>query len=486
MAIIPPADAAPAAPVHPHHLLCAPAWTEVRAHYDGGEVLRHLRRFIPRWDQGESEAEYAHRLKVTKYVPDFALAVDSLAGMFFDAEPRGETTWSRADGDDAAFGVLGDPLAPDSLAHRLLADADGNGTPWDVLFRRLVPALIHSNERYVYVEGASREGGAPTVRLVDALDVLNWSHGEGGRRTEALVREDGFESGTALEAPVARTTYLHLRLDGWTRLDERLQPTGEEGAWRYEMGGRPCLPLRRVAVPIERPLGLLMARWAGVMAKQGSHRDNLLTIANKPRNTFPDAESFNATKEALAEGFNTLVGNENGLPGYATPPTEPIAQADASLKADREHFQRAFFQSYGDAARQVTATEARQDRQSGPGAYLALLGAAVADAKNFALSMCEQAASRDRSRWGFARYAPPTSYEPFDAKAESQSLQELNDSGVPLGAKARADLALKVARYHGLDADREQVEAEAESPRGGTSPALPALRRRMQFDPDQA
>ena len=81
-------------------------WDAVKAHLDG-TVLDEVKKHLVRKRQGEADAEYDARKDIADYIPHYARAALSLAGMLMAQEDEAQRTWW----DDPVGGESDEPPA---------------------------------------------------------------------------------------------------------------------------------------------------------------------------------------------------------------------------------------------------------------------------------------------------------------------------------------------------------------------------------------
>lgn len=455
--------------------------------------------FLIMHGQGESEAAFAERRRISTHTPHLAFAADSLAGQVLAREAEAERTWETDDGP----GVLGDPDDPGSPMARLWEDADGAGTNWLTQFAALAPHLIVSTAAgwFQYVDAGDPATGTPHRHvLVDPRDVIDW-HAPGGRLEWAVVKERSLADRAPGQKAEPVVSYLVLDPFGWARYQEA-EGSGEaivgEGEWAYvDRDGRPTVPARFAAVPIPRDLGYQMAREANGIMNLMSTRDFRLWTANTNKMHLDGGDSSAADMEVYAESLRTngqslIMTRGGGTATYIHPSQEPAIAANEILGDRVKAFYHTFFRSYSDAAAaQRTATEIRQEADSGTNAFLAMLAGALDEAENWALFTLEQAVAPDRpAEWGRAYVARTRRFDPAAPEAQAEALwaQFFGSGPVPVGPKGRAAAAQRIAELHNVAADPDEIEAAVqEADRPAVRPdRLADLRARMQYDPAQA
>jgi hypothetical protein len=454
---------------HPEYKARKERWRYALDHYDGG-VLDDLPAYLQRHSQGETEAAYRERQKIVDYTPHFAFAVDSLAGQMFTVESEAMRSWQLADEDGNLIlrDALGDPSDTESIMWRIWQNIDGKGTGYPTLWKQLTARLICLHEYWVLVEGvATSEGGEPTgearIHLISPLDVLDWEE-EGGSLLWAKVRHRVYErSGWRTEAQEA-VQYTLYTLDGWTRYreDDGGETLIASGTYQYfetQRKRRRILPIQRFKVPLDRPVGYVMATKANAIFNLESSRDFLLWSANFIRLRLETDLTDEEVNKRLGEGWNWFRAQALD---FVNPSSEPAKNATDVLENKLEAFYRTFFRSYSDAARERTATEIRQDIQSGVEAFLTLLKSAIDDAENFALWLLEQTYFPDNpAAWGQASVERSDRFQPENPDVVADHLvNRYLVTKVPAGRKALVNVVKKLLEMDRVDYDPVELQQE--------------------------
>lgn len=457
---------------HPEYRAKLGRWVFALDHYSG-DVLDPDRvvTYLPRKNQAETLEAYRERTALADYTPHFPAVVDSLAGMLFAVENDATRIWQDPDG----AGGLGDPVDPDTIAGQLWDDADGTGSNWVTIWKRLVIELIVAHEAWVLVESGD---GQPSVRILPATAVPNWRY-DGDRLVDVVVCEDVDARTDVRSSPTTAKQYIHYEVGRWTRyrLDHRGQEVavaGPQGSGVYaftDRRDRPALPIYRVRLPLRRPVGWLLAKKANAIFNKESERDHLMRAAQLAikLNLFGDDTLIEKLQKALTTGSAALQNPPDGK-GHAfiAPSAEPAAIATDVLKRKVEEFYVVAFREYGDAARggqQRTATEVRQDVASGVGAFLQLLKGAIDDAENEAFWRIEQSVfSKDRAKWFVGHVERSDDFAPVDPAVVIERLMgRYFMAKIPIGRAGRIAAARQAASWDGLPDDEAAVAAAVDA-----------------------
>lgn len=454
---------------HPDYRAQVSKWNFARDHYesnvlDGSRVSTYLVRKA----QAESEPAYLERTALADYTPHFSTVVDSLAGMLFAVE--GDAI--RFLGDEERPG-LGDPTDEKSSMHRLWKNADGQGTGWLTIFKQLAIELIASHCSWMVVDQDAR--GRAAVRHWPAPSVINWWHDpETGDLAEVLISEVVDKRASIKESTAEKfqRSYVLYTREGW----ERWEKTKEGKA--VQVGGQPygrpfvnedrepILPIYPVVLPMNRHVGWTLAKKANAIFNKESERDHLLRTANFPLLILVGTDAqFASHVEDLKRGVRALRHDPqySSTHQFIGPDSGPAAAVGEVLKRKVEEFYVTAFREYGDAAREKTATEVRQDVASGVGAFLGLLKAAVDDAENEALKRVAQIEHpNDERRWFVNHVERSDSFIPSDIQQIIQGLKDryfAPQTPLPIGPTGLINVLRDITEFDGVQIDENEIKA---------------------------
>lgn len=453
---------------HPEYSKHVHRWKYARDHYTG-EVLETINRgnYLVRKAQAESENSYLERSALADYTPHYGALLDSLAGMMFAVEDDAQ----RFLGTEEKPG-LGELKDEDSPMHRLWRNADNHGNGWLTFFKRVAIELIMVHRVWIVVD--QDEDGQAVLRLWPAESVVNWRY-EGGRLAEVLLMEaiDQRKSLQGEKAQMVETYVLYDR-EGWSRwkreAKQETTPTKvNEGKWNTPFVNekdRPVLPIYRIELSMPREVGWLMAKKANAIFNKESERDNLLRTANFPYLVLVGNDTQFAKMTAdLARGARALQQDptHTSTHSFIAPPTQSAQSATEVLNRKVDEFYITGFREYGDAAREKTATEVRQDVASGVGAFLQMLSDAVEDAENEALDRVAQIEfPTDKSRW-FVNYVERShTFVPSDVEQIITNLKVRyfpKDAPVPVGPSGLMSAIKQIAEYDGVVVEDDELKA---------------------------
>lgn len=452
---------------HPEYQRHVERWHFAWEHYSLAVLDREImQNHLKRKASAESEAAYLERVHVADYTPHFSTVADALAGMLFAVEGQAK----RFLGDEKRPG-LGSFEDPTTSMHRLWRDADGQRTSWLTLFKQLTIRLIVQHRAWLIVD--QDDDGNALVRLWPATAVVNWWFDSQGRLAQVLVTEMADQrADIKADTRDIRQRWVLYTLEGWERWekDDSGQPKKvDESAWAtpfVDEDGREILPIFPVELPLERPVGYSLAKKCNAIFNRESERDNLLRTANFPLLIIVGTdEQYKAAVVEVKRGVRALRHD----PAYGTthqfiaPDGANATVATEVLKRKVEEFYVNAFREYGDAARERTATEVKQDVASGVGAFLQLLKSAVDDAENQTLFRAAQIElPTQRNAWFINRVERSDSFAPVDVQAVIEATRTRyfgKDAVVPLGFSGLMNLAKQIARYDGIEVDENEIRS---------------------------
>lgn len=377
--------------------------------------------------QAETDEAFEERKITSDPVLLFPTAVDSLNGIMFAKSDETEREW----------GALGDPEQNSSIAFSLLHNADGDGTNWIPTMKQVgikltvmhkVWGLVDGIQEVEDEEGNTEKTGEASVRIINPSSVVNWWPSNGNPK-QVLVREqkDARSSIMDTDNDDDEDTYILYTVDGWTRY--RLTSAGEEileqdewehGFYATQERRERILPIFPVEIPMPRDIGFLLAMKQNFIYNFKSIRDFAV------RNTsfswlqlVADENQYNQIIEEIKKGYRVLrldPDNQTSAEhSYKAPPSDHLEAAADILEKDKTDFMESAFRSYGDAAKQVTATEIRQESRSGVEAFLTLLVSSMDEFENRVFWLLEQIYFPEQpSNWGKATVKRSDDFAPKD------------------------------------------------------------------------
>ena len=429
---------------------------------DAGKVASYL----VRKNQAERGPAFEERCKLADLTPHFSVLVDSLAGMLFSVEEKATRQFSDEHGNG-----LGDPEDVNTIIGRLYQDVDGRGNGWPTMWRDAAIRLIHTHKIWIFTDSVDE---LSRVRIIPPTSVPNWIYDDLGLK-EVLVKESvdqrkGLESRGGFGE-----RWVQFTREGWQRwrkeTDEegnvKAIKDGEPGFYEYwSPDGKPILPIFEVKLPMRRQVGWLMAKKANAMFNKESERDTLIRSGNFAiLNLVADDDLFTKLLAQLKSGTRALQNKPENtqLHTFIAPDGAPAEISTKVLEQKREEFYITGFREYGDAAKERTATEVRQDVSHGVGAFLQHLKTAVDDAENGALWRIEQIEyPSERSKWGLATVVRSDDFSAIDPQAIASKLAERyfgKDRNVPIGKSGLLSIAKKISSMDGFAVDDLELAA---------------------------
>lgn len=457
---------------HPRFTRMKPKWKIVKDFYSGEVADQGVtaREYLIQRFQGEGVEQFNERVKIADYTPHLGTLVDSIAGMLFAVDDRASRVWTDENGN----GGLGDPAKQDTPAHSLWLDADGKGSGWVTLWRQFTIDVMLYEYMWVLVDTV---GDRHRVKLISPTCVPNWVDGTNG--PVSVLMTEAIDTRTSVtDTTTASTGYIQWSTDGFQRYtkDEDGTPVkttgqGGSGAYRYvDRDGVLTLPIFRIELPLRRYVTWILAKKAAVLFNAENVRDFGQRASNFSKLVLGVVgEQLEELENRLLKGSNVLPEDKEaaGSHRYINSPSEPVAAASETLKSKVEDFWASGFKMYGDAAREKTATEIKQDVAAGVGAFLQLLKAAVDDAENGALFRLEQAEySESEDKWGIAHVERADDFSSVDLNAILDQMRKryLGDTDpIPVGRSALIQLAKEAARVDGLPVKDEEIEAAVDA-----------------------
>jgi hypothetical protein len=485
-------------------------WRYVFDHLSGrfADPDAKLGDYLIKKEQGESDAAFRFRKEISDPTPHFFRAVIALAGMLFAVEDDAARSWGLREKEDEPARGLGDPEREGTIMSRLWENADGSGGNWlNEMFQAAIE-LAAVGRVWGLVEGIPRndEGqpvGEASIRFIPATRVVDWVT-RNGRPVEVMVQATE-DRRTSVREKKDKVDRWHVYgLDGFVKYrknDDGMPMVVEShtyGArdgevfnyWASSEQRKRILPIFPVQLSMMPRMGYMMARKANTLFNMTNARDFHLLASAISRLKTPDAvqdggsgynaDYVDALQEALQDGSAVVPGD----PEYFAPPMQGAEERREAVADKRDEFYTQFFQSYGDAARERTATEIRQDIQSGVEAALVFLGSDLDEVEQAALLRLEQVYFPDDPEiWGSATVKRSDDFSSVDIEGRIQRLCEGvfgQGETVPLGTEARVEAAMRWADQKGLSPDEEEVRAEVEALMQEETSGLTSITDRVQ------
>jgi hypothetical protein len=343
--------------------------------------------FLHRKVQAETVEAFIERLLISDPILLFATAIDSLCGMVF----------SREDKIVREFGNLGDP-EQDSFAARFIENADGSGMNLEPLMKKVAVHLTTLHGVWGLVDGVMGDK-EPSLKVISRQSVVDW-YPSLSRPTEVLVKEErDNRAGIGEKEKGSSDVYVHYTLDGWVRYakndkgQEEILGSGEYEYYEDTQRTIRTLPIYYTELPMPRPIGYLLAVKQNHIYNKKSIRDFAIrNISFAFLQIVADEGQYETFLSELEKGYRVIRLDPDASKehSYKSPDSSYLAEAGEIIKNDVEGYMKAAFQSFGDAAKQTTATEVRQESRSGVEAFLNLLVTSLDEFENRGCFLLEQ------------------------------------------------------------------------------------------------
>lgn len=460
-------------------------WTYVADHLHG-RVLDpdRIDEYLVKRKQGETKEAFEERKAIADYTAHFLSGIMSLAGMLWAVDEQGNRRWGGDNGEG-----LGDVTKEGSAAFNLSRNADGEGTNWKTVVAGATVDVIAYLELWAVVDGYKFDGdgkavGGPTLKLFPPQAVPRPIRRGGRLRSVKIITEtdpvdDQKQKPGKIEEyyiyrPEGFEIWRHDK-DGKPQIHQDLTPyNSKHPKWKFvDRDGNDTVPVFRVRLPLRAPLGYLMARKANAIFNHENTNDFLLFVACFPKflaDVIRDGGEFD--EKQYKELLNAFEKGQNLLPGagskFDSPPMEPAKIKSEIVKQKVTDFYATFFQSYGDAAKEKTATEIAQDFRSGEEAFLVLLADTMDEFENNAFWFFEQIENPLKSaEWGHASINRPEKFAPkdMDAITERYISRYFPNGRVPTIPELAAQVAKDIHEHDGFEVDDENLPKLAEAVR---------------------
>ncbi len=426
-------------------------------------------KYLHRKVQAETVEAYMERIMTSDPITLFSTAVDSLNGIAYSIEDKTQRD----------FGDLGDIEDKNSTAYKLWHDADGKGTNWLPLMKQMgikqtvmhkVWGLVDGIKESQFQDGeeiVTEITGEATVHVIDPIAVVDWFPNH--NPTQVLVKESADMRSSIYDTDSERNrdTYMLYELNGWKRyVDVEGNPEiideGEYAFYTDQERTQRCLPIFPVEIPMPRDVGYLLAMKQNHIYNAKSIRDfSVRNMSFAFLQLVADKDQYDKIISEIGKGFRVLRKDpdSNGEHGYKSPPSDYLTEAGEILEKDKEDFAESSFKTYGDAARQATATEIRQESRSGVEAFLNLLVTSLDEFENHSLFLLEQIYfPEEPSRWGKAYVERSDDFAPKDIEEAMQKVS----STIRNAKQVNAMSTQRAVELLNPDMTEEEVQAEVE------------------------
>ena len=450
-------------------------WQYAMDHYEGTYAIRELydgriSDYLVQKYQRENNKAYTERSELSDPVLHFGTVVDSING----------TLASKQDDTFREWGALGDPEQRGTIAEQLVSDADGNGTNWNPLFKRVGIKLTVLHELWGYVQGVT-EYGDPCIKIIDPRYVVNRYPAKGNPESVIVAEKMDLRRSIDDDAKQDELVYTHFTLDGWEQYyydgdSKVVVDSGEYDYYATTSKTRRILPIFRVEIPMPRNVGYLLALKENHIYNQKSVRD--FAIRNMSYAVLKlgvrDQDEFDGIIDGMEKGSNAIPQTpDTPEHKYLTADSSWLSESQRILERDVEEFYINAFKKFGEAASQVTATAIKLESQSGIESFLNLLTESVDEFENQALWRIEQVHfPNNPQQWGQAIVKRSSEFQIDELPSES----DLANIAVNLERSRSASLYSRVKR---LNPTWDDAEIEAEIKRinaeSGQNPVPPEL-----------
>jgi len=449
------------------------AWQQYTGEYIEDE---NIQDYLNRKLQRESPKAYESRIEDSDPVLLFPTAVDGLNGILFAKDDETKREW----------GQLGDPEEPDSIAYSLKRNADGEGTNWNPLMKQVGIKETVLHQIWGLVEGVQTDGQGntlqeATVKIIDPQSVID-RYPKSGNPEQVLVKESrDARADIRDDSDSSQDVYVLYELDGWTRFEvqefeggngeisytEKVLGAGEYEYWADNDRTKRILPIFPCELPMPRFVGYLLAKKQNHIFNKKSSRDwGVQIMSFALLKIVGTQEQFDAVMTALEKGANAIRQDPdvNDSHGYLSPEAGYLTEAGDILEEDKKNFYESAFKQYGDAAKQVTATEIRLESRSGIEAFLTLLVTSIDEFENDCLWRIEQVYFPDNpSAWGQAYVKRTRDFQPKDIIATLESLGSvvLNaDRAGAMSTKRKVELLNPEMTEDEIDEEVQRINEE--------------------------
>jgi len=306
----------------------------------GNKSLTYFDKYLHRKIQAETVEAYLERIVTSDPVALFATAVDSINGISYSADEGTVREW----------GDLGDPEDKDSTANKLWHDADGHGTNWLPLMKRMGIKQSVMHRVWGLVDGIKEDAdaeviGEASVHIIDPQSVVDWY--PNSNPTQVLVKEETDMRGSILDdAEREAETYMLYTLEGWTRYrsvegEPVVIDQGEYEFYTDASREQRMLPIFPVDIPMPRNLGYTLAMKQNHYYNAKSIRDfSVRNMSFAFLQLVASPEQFEDIMSNLKSGFRVLRKDPeaSGEHGYKSPDSSFLAEAGDILEENKKEF----------------------------------------------------------------------------------------------------------------------------------------------------
>ena len=374
----------------------------------------NIKRYLPKRAAWEKDPNYKLRINAADPNMDFALLMGKTIGMALTTED--DDTREFSSGDTEGLGSINDPESP---IGRLWHNADGEGTSYPVLWRKYARDQLVYQWMYILVDGLSEEeiyddeGNVIASKITDARvklispDQVLAKDASGGAPSWMKVRHTASSGARWDEEEEMVDYYTVYHLEGWERyrMGEKgvaiMEDEGEYEFYTDRTKEQRRLPIFLVKLPFKTYIAHYLARKSISIFNQESQRDSFIANADIHFVDEGNPVEFEARKDDILAGETHHNVAKGTKAYYISPPSAPAELATAVIDKKRKSLWESAYQQYGDAAKESTATEIKQEARSGIEAFLRQLVTTWDEAENQTVFLLEQIYfPDDPSRWG--------------------------------------------------------------------------------------
>lgn len=358
-------------------------------------------------------------------------------------------------------GEFGRENEPEALT-KWRADADGNGSSWDVLLKDVIrllagqlgwiPVLVDMpvNTQRVSVAQRDQLGLVPRVIPLFPVNILDWSKDASGELTAIKIKTREEQRDNLLALP----TFIE-RYDVWyrDRVERYVVTTPPQGprvavgpdVYEHGFGAVPVVSFRGRPTPGDRMRGMSIVGDIAVANRRHFNTESEMDEVLRG-NTFPilgvpvqDME-VNLNDLLVGSGNGIKVPMESHLPlHYIAPPAQVAAAYESRLAALVKEIYRCARVEYEAPTGTATSGVARAYQFEGTNRRLGDLASGFARSEEKLLRLVAKALNADATKM---RVTAPSNFALEDLTADIQNVLELKQVG--LGPTAEVEMTRRV------------------------------------------
>jgi hypothetical protein len=352
------------------------------------------------------------------------------------------------------------------VGERLDKDCDGDGTSWDDKWEQIVTQTLIYDKGYVFVSG---KGENAHVRFIEPKRVVNKRYRENGDLVEVLVLNEYYTTDSLKNEKRRVEEYHRYTLDGfeiYQKNDEGEVEPVKEDEWReyefYKTKNREVKILPVIELELVEDFGYSVAEKSNDIFQTESetyHRYRMMmeTILGVDS----EDEAFRQLQKTMMEGGRVV----QGKPSFEAPPGEPVQIGLDVVERLVEDLYTTLFLEYGNSAREKSATEIRQDYQTGLVSLLTTVQEKSESFENQVLWLIEQIYYPNSTRlWGQAKSDRSTDFQP---KNEEEAISLIKNTffdmqDVPLPEAVKARLVSKMLEMIEVEFEEDEILQKAQ------------------------